>query len=60
MMKECTSYMVYHQSADSYHSTPNLPVRVFTDEDAAIEFAKSQGGYGYGTDWFVKPVPLNY
>lgn len=59
-MKECTAYMVYFQSADSYHSTPNLPIRIFTDEDEAIAFAILQNGYGYKVDWFVKPVPLNY
>lgn len=57
-MKSFTGYMVYFQSADSYHSTPNLPVCVFTDEDAAIEFAKAQGGYGYGVDWMVKPIEV--
>ena len=51
-----TAYMVYHQSADSYHSNPNLPKAVFTDEGQAIEYAESQGGYGLDHDWFVRPV----
>ena len=58
MMDEITIYYVYYQSADSYHSTPGSPVKAFMDEDAAIEFANAQGGYGHGIDWFVKPLTL--
>lgn len=54
-----TAYMVYYHSADSYHSVPTLPVHVFTDKDAAYEFAEEQGGYGVGVDWIVALVPLN-
>lgn len=52
-------YMVYHQDANSWSSSPNLPVAVFTDEATAEDFASKQPGYGFNVDWFVKPIPLN-
>ena len=58
-MRETTIYYVYRQSADSWHSVPEMPKAAFTDEEKAIEYAKAQGGYGYGHDWFVKPLTLN-
>lgn len=57
-MKKITGYMVYYCSADSYHATPNMPKAVFSDEDAAIKFAKEQGGYGYNIDWMVRPIDV--
>lgn len=53
------AFLVYHQSADSYNSVPELPVAVFTDEAMAQEFAAAQPGYGVGIDWFVRAVPMN-
>jgi hypothetical protein len=52
-------YAVYWQSADSYHNTPTLPKAIFSKEENAIAYAKRQGGYGYGRDWFVKPYELD-
>jgi hypothetical protein len=57
-MSEITGYMVYFESGDSHFSVPQLPKAVFMDEEKAIEFAKAQEGYGYGKDWFVKPIPI--
>lgn len=51
-----TAWIVFYQSADSYHSLPTLPQIVFVDKDKAIEYAKSQPGYGYETDWFVQAI----
>ncbi len=53
------AFMVYHQSADSWVSTPRLPIAVFLDEKDAEEYAKKQPGYGFNKDWFVKEVPFN-
>lgn len=59
MKKIATGYMVYHQSRDSLHSLPLLPIAVFFTEENAIAFAKEQTGYGYNKDWFVKPIPVH-
>ena len=49
-------YYVFRRSADSYNSYPEPPVAAFARKDDAIEYAKQQGGYGYGHDWFVSEL----
>ena len=51
-------YYVFRRSADSYHSYPEPPLAAFDREDDAIAYAKQQGGYGYGHDWFVSELPF--
>lgn len=51
-------YIAFYQSADSYHSVPQLPTHVFTSRDEAEKWIKEQPGYGLNQDWFVKALPL--
>jgi len=52
-------WSVYFQSADSYHSVPQPPVAIFSNEQDAINYANIQPGYGYKKDWFVGSIPFN-